>query len=322
MYFSKWGDEGQVDLRNELSELIILTASRCLMGKEIRQHLFADVARLFQHIDEGLTTVSVFFPNIPIPQHRRRDQAREEIIKIFSRVMKERKQHPEEEHDDVLQVFMDARYKDGRGLTDQEVGGMMVALLFAGQHTSSITSSWTGLLLMDNPEFIGPVMEEQEQIMKEFGDELTYDALQKMDKLHFCIKEALRMYPPLIFIMRKLTVDMEICGYTVPKGDTLFLSPAVSGRLKSVYTNPDKFDPDRFAAPREEDKQKPCSFVGFGGGRHGCMGETFAYLQIKTIWSVLLRKYKMEIVGELPKPDYSAMVVGPTQPCLVKYSRR
>lgn len=153
-YFENWGESGQVDIRNELSQLIILTASRCLMGKEIREHLFGEVARLFQHIDEGLTTLSVFFPYLPIPQHKRRDKAREEIIALFGRVMKERKLHPEEHHDDVLQVFMDARYKDGRGLTDQEVGGMMVALLFAGQHTSSITSSWTGLLLLDNKEFL------------------------------------------------------------------------------------------------------------------------------------------------------------------------
>jgi len=322
MFFEKWGESGVVDLRNELSQLIILTASRCLMGKEVREHLFGDVARLFQHIDEGLTTLSVFFPYLPIPQHKRRDIAREEIIKLFSNVMKERKLHPEEQHDDVLQVFMEAKYKNGRGLTDQEVGGMMVALLFAGQHTSSITSSWTGLLLMDNPDFIGPVLKEQEEVLKANGGELNYDALTQMTKLHNCIKEALRMYPPLIFLMRKLTVDMEVCGYVVPKGDTLFLSPAVSGRLPDVWSSPEKFDPDRYEAPREEDKKKPFSYVGFGGGRHGCMGETFAYLQIKTIWSVLLRKYKMEIQGKLPVPDYSAMVVGPTQPCLVKYSRR
>lgn len=49
---------------------------------------------------------------------------------------------------------MDAQYKDGRKLTEQEVGGMMIALLFAGQHTSSITSAWTGLLLLANREFL------------------------------------------------------------------------------------------------------------------------------------------------------------------------
>jgi sterol 14alpha-demethylase len=90
----------------------------------------------------------------------------------------------------------------------------------------------------------------------------------------------------------------------------VFVSPNVSHRLSSVYTNPDKYDPDRFAAGREEDQKQPFSYLGFGGGRHGCMGEMFAYLQIKTIWSVLLRNFEMELVGKCPEPDYSAMVVG------------
>ena len=41
-----------------------------------------------------------------------------------------------------------------------------------------------------------------------------------------------------------------------------------------------RYDPERFAAPREEDKVKPFSFIGFGGGRHGCLGSNFAYLQV------------------------------------------
>ncbi len=61
-------------------------------------------------------------------------------------------------------------------------------------------------------------------------------------------------------------------------------------------------------------------WLGFGAGRHACMGENFAYLQIKTIWSVLLRDFDLELVGELPKPDYTAMVVGkltiPSTRCL------
>lgn len=95
-FFKGWGNEGTVDIREELSKLIILTASRCLMGREIREHLFGDVARLFQQIDEGLTTVSVFFPNLPIPRHKRRDSARDQIIEIFSKIMKERKSRPDE----------------------------------------------------------------------------------------------------------------------------------------------------------------------------------------------------------------------------------
>lgn len=75
------------------------------------------------------------------------------------------------------------------------------------------------------------------------------------------------------------------------------------------------------AAPREEDKAAPFSYIGFGGGRHGCMGSQFAYLQIKTIWSVLLRNFTFELVDEFPEPDWDSMVIGP-KPTRVRYTRR
>ena len=52
------------------------------------------------------------------------------------------------------------------------------------------------------------------------------------------------------------------------------------------------------------------------------MGETFAFMQIKTIWSVLIRKYEFELVGDLPEPDYEGMVVGPKHPCTIRYKKR
>lgn len=63
----------------------------------------------------------------------------------------------------------------------------------------------------------------------------------------------------------------------------MFASPAFSHRLPAVFPRPDAFEPERFAAPREEDKAAPFSFIGFGGGRHGCMGSNFAYLQARAI---------------------------------------
>lgn len=95
-------------------------------------------------------------------------------------------------------------------------------------------------------------------------------------------------------------------------------------RLDSVYTNPDKFDPDRFSPERKEDAKKPFSFIGFGGGMHGCMGEQFAYLQVKTVVSVLLRRYNLTpVMKELPQPNYKAMVVGPlAETTRVRFERR
>lgn len=65
-------------------------------------------------------------------------------------------------------------------------------------------------------------------------------------------------------------------------GDAGIESAAVAFRLSHVFTNPEEFDPERYAPGREEDKAQPFSHTTFGGGRHGCMGETFAYLQVPT----------------------------------------
>ena len=248
-------------------------------------------------------------------------------------------------------------------MTVDEVTGMLIAALFAGQHTSSITSTWTGLYLFSEKyrsKFLPQILEEQREIIKEHGEELNYDILSKMDFLHRGMKEALRLHPPLIMLMRYVheAFDCESAGgktihvpkgesrpprpgtsrlstnadapfsvffWCVTSGDIICTSPTFSHRLESVYTNSETYDPDRFGPGREEDKQKPFSFIGFGGGRHSCMGETFAYMQVKVLMSVLLRKFDFELIsnkGEIPEPDYTAMVVGPKPPCKVRYTRR
>lgn len=52
-YIQKWGDAGEIDLLDALSELTIITASRCLHGNEIRESMFDDVARIYHDLDRG-----------------------------------------------------------------------------------------------------------------------------------------------------------------------------------------------------------------------------------------------------------------------------
>jgi len=327
-FFSKWGDAGEVDLLEQLSELIVLTASRCLLGREIRETLYSEVTDLVHDLDKGMVPLSVFFPYAPIEAHRKRDAARKNLAKIFDKVIQARRESGASEPD-VLQTFIDARYKDGSRLTNDQVLGMLIAVLFAGQHTFSITSTWTGLLAIANKERVMPALEkEQKDIMKKHGKDLDFDILAKMDELHFAVKEALRMHPPLIMLLRMAQVPFEVetstgKKYTVPKGHIVATSPAFSHRLDNVYSDPNEYKPERFREPNPEDKAQFASFIGFGGGRHGCMGETFAYMQIKTIWSILLRNFEFEMVGKVPEPDYTGMVVGPTAgQCKIRYKRR
>ena len=140
--------------------------------------------------------------------------------------------------------------------------------------------------------------------------------------LERCIKEAERMHPPLVVLMRKILRDFTYGDCVVPAGELALVSPAVSHRLSEVFRDADRYDPDRFGPARQEDRVAKYSLIAFGGGRHRCIGSTFAYQQIKVIWSALLQRFDFTASGARPTPDYSTFVVGPRPPCRVRYRLR
>jgi sterol 14alpha-demethylase len=329
----EWGTSssdtpGTVDLLKALSELTILTASRCLHGDDVRTHIFKEVQELYHDLDHGLTPLTVFWPHAPTAEHKKRDAAREEMVRLFTKVIEERREHPERsDGTDILSLFMDIKYKDGSLVTMEEVTGLLIALLFAGQHTSCITSTWTSLFIANDGKLVDRILEEQKKVLKnDLSKTLEYEDLQEMELLHNCMREALRMCPTFIMILRKAERDVKVTAndktYTIPKGDIVVVSPTVSMRLKSTFEDPDTFDPDRFAAPREEHK-RPYSYLGFGGGLHSCMGQNFAFVQVKTILSIMFREYEIERVAkDMPAIGYDDMVVGPKGDCSIRYRKR
>ena len=328
-FLKDWGESGEIDLLNALSELTILTASRCLHGDDVRENLFREVSTLYHDLDHGVTPLTVFWPNAPTRAHAKRDAARKEMVALFSKVIQARRDNPGVGGDgtDILNIFMDMKYKDGTAVTNDEVTGLLIALLFAGQHTSCITSTWTSLFIAANPEIMKRVVVEQDELIG--GDRsapLDYDKVNEMELLHNCMREALRLCPPLVLLMRYAVKDFTVTAngktFTVPQGDMVLVSPSVGMRVQQVFKDPNCFDPDRFAEGREEHKI-PYAYLGFGGGMHSCMGQNFAFVQVKTILSILFREYEIEMISDkFPEQDFEAMVVGPKGDCRVRYRKR
>lgn len=317
-------ESGTIDLYKYLSELTILTASRCLHGDDVREHMFADLQSLYHDLDKGLTPLTVLWSEAPTERHKKRNAARKELVKLFGKVIQQRRENPERsDGSDILSLFMDMKYKDGTLVTEEEVTGLLIALLFAGQHTSCVSSTWTMLFLLHNPGVLERVMEEQAQ----FGsDALQLDDVQQMSLLHNCMREALRMCPTFIMLLRQVMKDTTVTvngkTHRIPKDDLVAVSPTVSMRLDSTFKNADQFDPDRYLPPREEHKT-PYAYLGFGGGMHSCMGQTFAYVQVKTILSIILNRYELTPeASKMPDIGYNDMVVGPKGNCNVHYKRK
>jgi sterol 14-demethylase len=102
------------------------------------------------------------------------------------------------------------------------------------------------------------------------------------------------------------------------------VSPAISNRIPQDFPEPDRFIPQRYEEPRQEDLINRWTWIPFGAGRHRCVGAAFATMQIKAIFSVLLREYEFEMAqpADTYRNDHSKMVVQLQRPAKVRYRRR
>ena len=95
----------------------------------------------------------------------------------------------------------------------------------------------------------------------------------------------------------------------------------MSNRIAEDFPEPDAFDPARYLDPRQEDLHNRWTWIPFGAGKHRCVGNAFAMMQLKAIFSVILRDYEFEMAqpSEAYRDDCSKMVIQLEQPCRVRY---
>jgi len=314
-----WGDEGEIEASEFFGMLTNYTSSSCLLGKEFRNEMSEEFSKVYYDLERGIVAWGYIHPYLPIPAFRRRDKARARLGDMVSEIVEGRRQSGYR-GEDFLQTLMDAEYSDGTNLSDHEITGMLVAAMFAGHHTSSVTTAWTLIELLRHPQFLEEVRAEIHGRYAE-GEDYSFQSLRDLEKTEGAVKEALRIHPPLFILLRAALEDCEVLGYQVKKGNWVAVSPMVAHRDESVFKNALEFDPDRYGPGREEDK-RPFAYISFGGGRHKCMGNAFAVLQIKTIMAVLLNRYDFELTGDSIETDFQGLVLGPKPPIRIRYRRR
>ena len=316
---SQWGDEGVIDFYPYTHSLTLFTSSHCLLGREFRTELTEEFAQVYQDLERGIVPIAYINPSLPIPVFRRRDRARVRLGRMVAGIV-ERRRASGHIGEDFLQTLMEAHYSDGKALTDHEITGMLVAAMFSGHHASAVTTAWTMLELLQHPDVLGEVQAEMDRL---FGNNqpITYSALRNANETEWSVKEALRLHPPFFMLLRVVQEDFDIAGYHIPAGTWCIVSPLIAHREEAHFADAALFDSRRFAPGREEDK-KLYAYIPFGGGRHVCLGSSFAMLQIKTIFAVLLRRYDFELFGDPIEADFQGLVISPKMPCRVHYRRR
>ena len=316
---SSWRDEGEIEVCEFFGTLTNFTSSRCLLGDEFRNEMSEEFARVYQDLEAGIVPLAYIHAHLPIPAFRKRDRARARLGEMVSTII-ERRRREGIHCEDFTQTLMESTYSDGTSLTDHEIAGILIAAMFAGHHTSSVTTAWSLLELLRTPPYYEKVRAE---VRERFKESQIYDfqAMRDLERTEWAIKEALRIHPPLFMLFRVAMQDCEIYGYRIDKGDWVSVAPIVAHRENEVFRNALAYDPDRYGPGREEDR-RPFAYVSFGGGRHKCLGNAFAILQMKTILAVLLNNYDFELTGDSMDTDFGRVVLGPKPPIHVRYRQR
>jgi retinoid hydroxylase len=290
-----WAERGEVDVYDEARKITFDVAAEALAGlkpgPEVDQ--FRELYLAMLRLGPSANNWDEYYAELA--------RLKGELYGLLAPKIAERRQRPT---DDVLGMLVQARDPDGNALSDEQLIAHTNILLVAGHETSTSMSAWLLYLLTQHPDYLRRVLDEQAALVP--GDaEPTLDAIQRMKVLENALMEAERLYPPVQYGPRGVAEAFDFHGYHVPAGMHLFYAIAASHLNPRAFAAPSRFDPDRFAPPREEQKKTPYALVGFGGGPRICIGINFAKIEIKAMVSQILRAYTLALA-----PDQEVSLIG------------
>ncbi|KAI1650370.1 cytochrome P450 51A [Daldinia loculata] len=347
-YPSFKGSSGIVDIPAAMAEITLFTASRALQGAEVRKKLTAEFADLYHDLDLGFQPINFLMPWAPLPQNRRRDVAHAKMTETYLELINNRradKKSKEASADtdgtDMILNLMGSIYKDGQVLSDENIAHLMITLLMAGQHSSSSSSAWIMLRLASRPDIAEELYHEQVNNIHYTGQPLQYSDLSKLPLLQNVVKETLRVHSSIHSLMRKVKNPLPVPNteYVITPDKVLLASPIMTHLNEEYFTNPLAWDPHRWdnivEVENKEDmvdygygamsKGTKSPYLPFGAGRHRCIGEKFAFLNLVTIVSTLVRNFKFTTIDGkswVPPTDYTSMFSRPVQPASIRWERR
>jgi cytochrome P450 len=291
-----WRVGETIDLYHWTRAMALRIAMRALLGFDPDRGEDLHVADEFEEAlafwgrDYLLQTLrGPFSPFSHMQKHRRRLDAL-----IYDEIARRRASG--ERREDLMSVLLEAVDDDGEPLSDREIRDHLITLLFAGHDTTTSTVAFLFYELLQAPDALARVNEELDRELA--GKPPTAEQLAGgLPELEAVMDETLRMYPPAWVGPRRAVESFEFAGVAVPSGALVNYCSWASHRLADVFPDPDRFDPTRFTPERKAALPKG-AYVPFGGGSRTCIGMRFGQLEIKTIASLVLQRFRLELPSE------------------------
>lgn len=178
------------------------------------------------------------------------------------------------------------------GSSPNDLEGVGLGVFLAGLDTVANTCSFMIYALLDYPDVLKRVLDEVDAAFSQ--GPLTWEQLKNMTALHGAAIETLRRYPVANGHMATVAKRFTLAGYCLEPGDEIFVAMTVPHFLPELYPEPEKFDIDRFHAPRNEHRQHG-AYAPFGLGDHTCLGAGIAEIQLMVTIATIFHDYQLEL---------------------------
>lgn len=316
----RYGAEGVMDPFDDIYRIVYRLTMRTVGATEIATspELLEKTLNWFHMIENNVSPARLVFPWLPTPNHLKQLYAGTRLYFTMDGLIKERKKSGRRE-DDALQFLIENGGDTVRTLS------FVIGALFAGQVNSGINAAWCLIYLATTPEWYKRVREEVDAVVKKRRSNPGQSAMdviasftlddweQEFPMIDLCLRESIRI------LVSGTGFRKNISGKEIPIGKTGEIIPADSFAIflidevhmnPDIYRDPYTWDPSRYLPDRAEDKKQPFAYLGWGAGRHPCLGMKFAKLEITVILASFVAMFDFEYMDvndhvsmETPRPE-------------------
>jgi cytochrome P450 len=229
---------------------------------------------------------------LPTPDNRRLNRNIRHLQTLLERMVAARRAAPDTYafDADLLSVMLRARDEWGEGMLERHLRDEVMTLYLAGHTTTADLLAWVFYVLARHPSVESTLHAELASVLG--GREPDLADLPRLAYVRMVVDETLRMYPPVPFVSKDARADDVVCGYRVPAGAMVLLSPYVTQRHPHLWPNPDTFDPTRFTPETTAARHRFAMFP-FSAGYHSCIGMHFAQQESHLAVAAIAQHYRL-----------------------------
>jgi cytochrome P450 len=307
-----WTPGTTLDVAREMSRLTLLIVGKTLFDADVESQA-RDVGEAMSGLMDSFWTLMLPFgetlQRLPIPHIRRGRKARERLDAIIYGMIRERRANLGDRGDLLSMLLMAQDDEDrGRGMTDRQIRDEAMTIFLAGHETTANALTWTWFLLSQSPEVERRLHQEIDGVLNG-----RLPGVADVDRLPYTtrvVTESMRLYPPAWLVGRRAVNEYGIGPYYVPPRSIIVMSQWIVHRDPRYYTEPDRFEPDRWTAEFKTALPR-FAYFPFGGGPRQCIGESFAWMELVLLVATLAQQWRFELVPGHPVVPQAAITLRP-----------